>query len=68
MASFRPWRSSSQGASFPSSDPATRSDGVLEYCAKSELHPPSGLEMLKEEMEQSLLCVSLIPSYVFEGK
>jgi hypothetical protein len=46
-----------------------QSDGVLEYCAKSELHPASaGLEMLKVEMEQSLLCVSLNPSYVFEGK
>ena len=30
-----------------SSNPVARSDGVLEYCAKSELHPPSGLGMLE---------------------
>jgi len=35
------------GASFSSSNPAARSDGVLEYCAASELHLPSGLGMLK---------------------
>ena len=43
----------SKGASFSSSssssDPATRSVGVLEYCAKSELHPRSGLGMLMAE-------------------
>jgi len=43
----------SQGASYSSSsssssNPAARSDRVLEYCAKSELHPASaGLGMLK---------------------
>jgi hypothetical protein len=39
-----------EGASFSSScsNSAARSDGVLEYCAKSELHPASaGLGMLK---------------------
>src|ERR1700730_5810968 len=36
----------SQGASSSSSNPAARSDGVLEYCAKSELHPRSWLGML----------------------
>jgi hypothetical protein len=30
-----------------SSNPATRSDGVLEYCAKSELLPRSGFGELK---------------------
>jgi hypothetical protein len=41
---------SSQGASFSSSssNPATGSAGVLEYCAKSELHLATArLEVLK---------------------
>src|SRR5260221_8151446 len=32
----------SASSSSSSSNPAARSDGVLEYCAKSELHPRGG--------------------------
>jgi hypothetical protein len=46
----------SQGASFSSSssNPATRSDGVLEYCANWELHLASaGLGVLSRRSRRS---------------